>query len=435
MTTMSIHPLYRISTAVEDGQELQLSWSNSTYYSEESYDCDGNIECIYNETDDIASTTIQCYHPPSSSSAKSGATISTCDSMDTTSSSSSSSQRDCGSLNLILVDDQSNSSGEEQQEDIIYEEHQQEQDEKLRALCPVTGQYSNLQDHYFIPSTSNSSSSSMLGIGQYGHVQSCIHISTGRPYAVKTLQKSKVKSKHIQRELHLLTRVTNHPNIVKLVDFHEDEDHVHIITEKCSGGELFDVIGEYSSSSGCLSEGYAASIIKCVLEAVVYLHSIGIVHRDVKPENILFEYERSDLEECYGHFDSVNSIRLIDFGLSREYDFEVDGYMSNPVGTSYYMAPEVLEGRYTQSCDVWSVGIITYTLLCGFPPFNGLNDQDIKQTIVDYGNAKNVNFQLRGWAGKSEEAKDFVKCLLRRDPRKRFTAEEALMHPWLKMYC
>ena len=94
----------------------------------------------------------------------------------------------------------------------------------------------------------------------------------------------------------------------------------------------------------------------------------------------------------------------------------------------------MLEGKYTQSCDVWSVGIITYILLCGYPPFNGANDDEIKSIILNYGSAKNVNFTLRGWAGKSEEAKDFIKCLLRRDPSERFTADEALMHPWLEMY-
>jgi calcium-dependent protein kinase len=109
--------------------------------------------------------------------------------------------------------------------------------------------------------------------------------------------------------------------------------------------------------------------------------------------------------------------------------------MSNPVGTSYYMSPEVLQGKYTNSCDIWSVGITTYILLCGYPPFNGASEAEIKSTILNYGHAKNVNFTLRGWAGKSEECKDFIMCLLRRDPRKRFTAKEALMHPWLKIYC
>eukprot|EP00986_Skeletonema_menzelii_P004273 scaffold1452_cov96-Skeletonema_menzelii.AAC.8 len=451
MTSLSIHPLYRISTAVEDGQELQLSWTSTSSYSEEDcYDCDGNVECVYNESD-ITTTTIKCYHPPS---LKSNATISTCDSSSlvTVSSSSSSSfsslQQGCSdSLNLHRTNDQSDtrSSSKKEQPDDTYELQQQDDDERW-TLCPVTGHYSNFHDNYYIPS-----SSSILGIGQYGQVQSCIQIPTGKIYAVKTIQKSSIKHlHHIQREIHLLTKIStscasadaqqqHHPNILQLVDFHEDQDHVYIITERYTGGELFDFIGQHSSrrgSYGCLTEGYAASIIKCLLEAVAYLHSLGIVHRDVKPENILFEHDRGEKEYEQHYFDSVtNSIRLIDFGLSREYNFEVDGYMSNPVGTSYYVAPECLEGKYTQSCDVWSVGIITYILLCGYPPFNGANDDEIKSIILNYGSAKNVNFTLRGWAGKSDEAKDFIKCLLRRDPSERFTADEALMHPWLEMYC
>mmetsp|Transcript_29662 Transcript_29662/g.59619 ORF Transcript_29662/g.59619 Transcript_29662/m.59619 type:complete len:450 (+) Transcript_29662:126-1475(+) len=446
ISSLSMHPLYRISTAVEDGQELQLRWTNTSYSEDENeqdYNYDGNIECVYNEGGDITATVIKYHHPPPS--IESAATISTCDSssLDTTSSSSLSSQQDCddSSLNIVRVDDHHSdtSEEEEEQEDAFELQQQQHQDDEKRALCPVTGHYSNFNDHYYIHSSS-SSSSSILGIGQYGQVQSCIQISTGKAYAVKTIQKSPQlhhHHKHIQREIHLLTKLTSHPHILKLVDFHEDKDHVHIITERYTGGELFDVIGEHTSSSGCLTEGYAAGVIKCVLEAVEYLHSVGIVHRDLKPENLMFEYERNEEEEEheYDHFDSSNSIRLIDFGLSREYNFKVDGYMSNPVGTSYYMAPELLKGKYTQSCDIWSVGIITYILLCGYPPFNGDDEEDIKRTIMEHGNAKNVNFKLRGWAGKSEEAKDFIKCLLRRDPGKRFTAEEALMHPWLKMYC
>jgi serine/threonine protein kinase len=232
--------------------------------------------------------------------------------------------------------------------------------------------------------------------------------------------------------------VTSHPNILKLIDFHEDETHVYIITERYTGGELFNVIAENTTRSGCLNEAYAASIIKSVLEAVEYLHSLGIVHRDLKPENILFESERDDDDDESGYCDhfATNSIRLIDFGLSIEHNIKVDGeYLTDTVGTSYYMSPEVIMGKYTKSCDIWSVGIITYILLCGYPPFNGENEQDVKETILLHGHAENVNFKLRGWDGKSDEVKDFIKCLLRRDPRKRFTAQQALMHPWLKIYC
>ncbi|KAL7525755.1 hypothetical protein ACHAXR_001145 [Thalassiosira sp. AJA248-18] len=102
--------------------------------------------------------------------------------------------------------------------------------------------------------------------------------------------------------------------------------------------------------------------------------------------------------------------------------------MTNPVGTAYYMSPELLKGKYGKSCDVWSVGTIVYTLLCGYPPFNGDTDPEIYDAI------KEGHFHFlpeQAWSDKSDLAKDFIKCLLRRDPRKRFTAKEALIHPWI----
>jgi tRNA A-37 threonylcarbamoyl transferase component Bud32 len=457
----------------EDGQELQLYWRNNNK-EEEDYKAScyyyGNVECLYNEChdnnddDDIA---IVKSSSSESSVVTRATTISTCDSSSslvTTSLSSSSSrlsfsssssvssssslQHDTDSLDLLHVDDQFYKSEQQQQqekEDVYYKQQDNNNNPNLSHLCPVTGHYSNIHDHYYLPPSS--SSSITLGTGQYGTVQNCIHIPSGQTYAVKTIPKSRMTHcyNHLRREIHILSKVaTNHPNILQLVDFHEDETHVHIVTERYTGGELFDVIAEHSTTTsgnaggggGCLSERYAASIIKSVLEAVDYLHSMGIVHRDVKPENILFETKRDDDDNDDHYFASTNSIpiRLIDFGLSTELN---DGeYLTDPVGTSYYMAPEVLMGKkYNQSCDIWSVGIITYILLCGYPPFNGGNDSDIKQMIMLHGHPDNVNFKLRGWDGKSEEVKDFIKCLLRRDPKKRFTTREALMHPWLKMYC
>ena len=152
-----------------------------------------------------------------------------------------------------------------------------------------------------------------------------------------------------------------------------------------------------------------------VLEAVAYLHKNDIVHRDIKPENILFESEQGD------------AIKLIDFGLARKHK-KGDAPMRNPVGTAYYMSPEILKGKYDRSCDVWSVGIIAYILLCGYPPFNGETDQDIFESI----RRGKMNFPThRGWSTKSSAAKDFIKSLLCIDPKKRSTAQEALDHPWI----
>ena len=273
----------------------------------------------------------------------------------------------------------------------------------------VTGSSSNIFSHYYIFPT-------VLGEGRYGSVRECMHLNTKQYYAVKSIKKSKIHIAHLQRELYLLSKI-NHKNIMRLVDVFEDAEFVHIITEIYYGGELFDKIIQRTTDVGCFDEVEAANIIKSLLEAVSYLHWKGIVHRDIKPENILFVND----------YDDDLSIKLIDFGLSRRHQ-KGDAYMHEFLGTPYYMAPELVKGKYDQSCDIWSVGIVAYILLCGYPPFNGETDLDIFETIKQ----ADFNFPSRAWKHVSPEAKDFIKCLLRKDPRKRFTAEEALKHPWIR---
>lgn len=278
-----------------------------------------------------------------------------------------------------------------------------------RDLCPVTGVYADIHGDYYVHPE-------IIGKGHYGVVRQCTHIATRQTFAVKSVDKAKIgRLDHLQREIFLLANV-DHPSIMKMVDCYEDGMQVHIITEKYTGGELFDKIVSSTDGSGCFSEKRAAGVIKSVLEAVAYLHDNGVVHRDIKPENIMFEnaYDES-------------SVRLIDFGLSRRHDLRSEGYMRNAVGTAYYMAPELLKGKYDRSCDLWAVGVVTYILLAGYPPFNGGNDAEIQEST------RRNKLQFRGtqWLSRSDDAMDFVRCLLRRDPRKRFTAQEALCHPWI----
>jgi serine/threonine protein kinase len=201
-----------------------------------------------------------------------------------------------------------------------------------------------------------------------------------------------------------------------MVDVFEDEDHVHIVTDMYSGGELFDRIVERTTSTGCLDEFEAARIIKSVLEAVLYLHKNGCVHRDIKPENLLFETK-----------DAGSAIKLIDFGLSRLHNEARDAPMRNAVGTAYYMSPECIEGRYNKSTDIWSIGVITYILLAGYPPFNGSNDAEIYNAT----RRGNLIFEKKVWGGLSPMSRDFVRRLLCKDTSLRSTAEEALQHPWI----
>eukprot|EP00581_Thalassiosira_minuscula_P010236 CAMPEP_0183711232 /NCGR_PEP_ID=MMETSP0737-20130205/6792_1 /TAXON_ID=385413 /ORGANISM="Thalassiosira miniscula, Strain CCMP1093" /LENGTH=506 /DNA_ID=CAMNT_0025939701 /DNA_START=254 /DNA_END=1776 /DNA_ORIENTATION=+ len=272
-------------------------------------------------------------------------------------------------------------------------------------LCPVTGRHTSVLSHYVL-------FPKLLGEGNYGTVRECIHRSSWRTYAIKTIDKSKIlRLDHLQNEIRLLKSI-DHEGILNMVDYYEDADYVHIITEKYSGGDLFDRIVERTDpAAGCYSEDGAAGMMARLLEAVAYLHERNIVHRDIKPENILFASSAND-----------DRPTLIDFGLSRRHDSMREPLMTNPVGTSYYMSPELLAGSYDRSCDLWAVGIIAYILLCGYPPFNGPTDNDVYEAI----GVGNLEFREKHWNNKSRDAMDFVLALLKRDPKERMTAEEAL---------
>jgi serine/threonine protein kinase len=280
----------------------------------------------------------------------------------------------------------------------------------------ITGKLSDIEYKYHVDPH-------VLGSGHHGSVRECVDRSTGQCYAVKSIRKSdpSVKPAGLAREIQLL-REMKHESIVRLIDVYEDYEYVHLVTDLCQGGELFDRIIERSSEdngAACFSEDEAARIMTQILHAVSYMHRHNIVHRDIKPENILFE-------TC--HDDS--HIKVIDFGLARKHCGSVEPPMSNIVGTPYYIAPDVLKKRYDKSCDLWSVGVIAYILLCGYPPFNGADNKEVYKSV----RTGRLRFPSSDWSSIDGRAKDFIRQLLQRDPRKRMTAEEALEHPWLSGY-
>mmetsp|Transcript_29907 Transcript_29907/g.63427 ORF Transcript_29907/g.63427 Transcript_29907/m.63427 type:complete len:560 (+) Transcript_29907:267-1946(+) len=257
-----------------------------------------------------------------------------------------------------------------------------------------------------------------IGHGHYGVVRKCMHRETKMWYAIKSIRKSKVgKVDVLKREVALL-KECEHPNIIQLVEVHEDQKYLHLITELCTGGELFDrIIEKTQSDEGHFSERDAANLVRCILDAIAYCHDQkGIVHRDLKPENFLFSTRSEDAV-----------IKIIDFGLSRHDDMKA-GVMNTKVGTPYYVAPEVLNREYTKSCDIWSIGVITYILLCGYPPFYGDTDNQIFDSV----RTGRFDFPSPDWDGISDEAKDFICSLLRREPSKRLSAVNALEHPWIR---
>nr|XP_041566865.1 calcium/calmodulin-dependent protein kinase type IV-like isoform X1 [Taeniopygia guttata] len=241
-------------------------------------------------------------------------------------------------------------------------------------------------------------------------VFSCQEKGTGAPYAAKILKKT-IDKKIVRTEIGVLLRLS-HPNIIKLKEIFETPSEIALVLELVTGGELFDRIVE----RGFYSERDAAHVVKQILEAVSYLHQNGVVHRDLKPENLL-----------YADLSPEAPLKIGDFGLSKILD-EQDT-MKTVCGTPGYCAPEILHGGpYGPEVDMWSVGVITYILLCGFEPFfDPRGDQYMYGRILtcDY------EFVSPWWDEVSPNAKDLVRKLIVLDPQKRLTVQQALEHPWV----
>ncbi|XP_069556215.1 calcium/calmodulin-dependent protein kinase type 1D isoform X1 [Brachyistius frenatus] len=252
----------------------------------------------------------------------------------------------------------------------------------------------------------------VLGTGAFSEVVLAQERLTGRMFAVKCIPKKALKGKEssIENEIAVLRKI-KHENIVALEDIYESPDHLYLIMQLVSGGELFDRIVE----KGFYTEKDASTLIRQVLDAVNYLHKMGIVHRDLKPENLLYFNPQDE-----------SKIMISDFGLSK---MEGSGdVMSTACGTPGYVAPEVLAQKpYSKAVDCWSIGVIAYILLCGYPPFYDENDSKLFEQILkaDY------EFDAPYWDDISDSAKDFISSLMEKDPAKRFTCDQALRHPWI----
>ena len=255
-----------------------------------------------------------------------------------------------------------------------------------------------------------------LGGGHFGTVRKAYRRSDKEPYhyfAIKSISIKNMSQKDyddLVKEVDIISDL-DHPNIIKFYETYHDECFFHIVMELCKGKEVFDNICNH----GYLPEKKVQNIIFKVLLAIAHCHSMGITHRDLKPENILFESLKPDAE-----------IKLIDFGLSRKYS--KNEKMHTILGTPYYVAPEVLKGDYDEKCDIWSIGAMTYLMLCGDPPFTGDSNNEIFKKIVK----AELKFNSYKWKNISDEAKDFVKLCLNKNASQRPSASEALDHKWFK---
>ena len=253
-----------------------------------------------------------------------------------------------------------------------------------------------------------------VGTGTFGRVYRVIHKASGQERALKVVSQKLVQfqddEKEFLKEIEMLHQL-DHPSIIKVYEYFVKNSNYYVIQEYCRGGELYEQI--YNTES--FTEKNAAEIICQLLSALCYLHSNNIVHRDLKPENIMLESKNK------GDF----SIKLIDFGTAN-YCYP-NSNLNQKVGTSYYIAPEVIMKNYNKKCDVWSAGIILYILLCGFPPFDGESDDDIMDTILK----EDVLFDGPEWENISPEAISFLKKLLAKNPTTRIDAENSLKDEWL----
>ncbi|CAI5534474.1 unnamed protein product [Closterium sp. Naga37s-1] len=256
-----------------------------------------------------------------------------------------------------------------------------------------------------------------LGHGQFGTTYESIQLATDNRVAVKAIQKKSMKQpiavEDVEREVKILQLLSGHPNVVQFIDVFEDTELVYIAMELCEGGELLDrILGKKDNR---YSEKDAASVVRQMLNVVARCHLNGVVHRDLKPENFLFANKTEE-----------SPLKATDFGLS---DFRKPGkHFTDVVGSAYYVAPEVLKRRSGPESDVWSIGVITYILLSGRRPFWDKTEAGIFNEVLK----KKPDFREKPWPQISTSAKDFVKKLLKKDPRARPTAAQALSHPWVK---
>ena len=273
-----------------------------------------------------------------------------------------------------------------------------------------------------------------IGEGAYGKIYKVKNKQSGDIRAMKQITKTKIQDMNkFQTEIKILSMV-DHPNIVRLFEVIEDDKYYNLLEELCTGGELL-----ARAQKTQLKEKEIARIFNQIMSAVAYCHGIGIVHRDLKLENILFSTE-----------DPNSPIKIIDFGFSvllgknndkekekDNKDKESDGSdlkkfgykrLKSKVGTLYYISPEIIKGNYDEKCDIWACGVILYILLAGYPPFSGNTDKEVYNLITNI----KYDFEKDRWKNISKYAKELIKNMLT-PAKNRYSAKQVLASKWLEI--
>jgi len=252
-----------------------------------------------------------------------------------------------------------------------------------------------------------------IGHGSYSVCRRCVHRGTRVEYAVKIVDRSKRDS---EEEVQILLRYGQHPNIISLRDMFEEEDKVYLVFELMRGGELLDKILRQKF----FSEREARAVMEKVTNVVKYLHQNGVVHRDLKPSNILYADDSGN----------PDTIRICDFGFAKQLRAD-NGMLMTPCYTANYVAPEVLKKQgYDAACDVWSLGVLLFTMLAGETPFAS-GPEDSPEDILQRIGKGQYDMSSGNWSTVSSLAKDIVTKMLDVNPSRRLTTQQILAHPWM----
>ncbi|ETW08429.1 serine/threonine protein kinase, variant [Aphanomyces invadans] len=250
-----------------------------------------------------------------------------------------------------------------------------------------------------------------LGTGAFGVVNLVQNIATGDQYAMKEITIGPNAKLSVLRNEINLWRGLQHPNIVRLVETYESATHIHMIMELCTGGHMLNAV---KTRKQAFPEDQAKEIVRKLSSSIYYLHLKNICHRDIKLENILYETDQDG-----------SDVKLCDFGASTLFRNGV--LMQTVLGSVVYMAPEFLEGQYTQACDMWSLGVVMYMLLSNSMPFHGNTEEELIESIF----AAKVSFEDEVWKDVSLEAKSLIKKLLNPTVAERYSSLQVLRHPWI----
>lgn len=252
-----------------------------------------------------------------------------------------------------------------------------------------------------------------LGTGSFAIVKRGVRKADGKEFAIKIVKKKNLQPEElatINEEVDIMHKI-NHTNVVTLYEIYDTPKHLYMVLELLTGGELFERI----VAKGSYSEKEASRLTAQICSAIKYLHDIGIVHRDLKPENLIYKSSDDDAP-----------IKITDFGLAKF--LGKDTPMTTACGTPGYVAPEILKNEpYDSAVDMWSLGVILYILLCGFPPFYDENAAGLYSQIK----RGEYDFPDPYWTDISASAKDLVSKLLEVNPEKRLSCDQLMQHPWI----